>query len=200
MFSRTKLSYRTENWISQDSVKISTNSSVFITASRQGDMIAKCQLPLSFVHSDGFVEFMEVAEPGYKPVYPQAILARLQLVYREVRDKIKAVLNKVSDVSLLFDEWSSVAQESYMAVNAHCVDEDWQVRIFNLCIRAVTDRPFAKNLAAHLLTTIEKWHISGKISSATHDNATAVQNATRLLNDIIQCSIDCSAHTLQLAS
>lgn len=67
-------------------------------------MIATCQLPLSFAHSNGFIEFMKIVEPGYQVPYPQAIHSRLELAYEEIKQRISENITKTSFVAILLQQ------------------------------------------------------------------------------------------------
>ena len=59
-------------------------------------MIAMYQLPLPFVHSDRFMEFMKIIKPNYRVPYPQAIRVRLEVAYDKIRKEITEHLIKAS--------------------------------------------------------------------------------------------------------
>lgn len=72
-------------------------------------MISANRLPISFVQSDGFKQFMLFVEPSYQIPVASTILSQLQLLYGELRAKIMNALSSVSFVALKTDGWSSRA-------------------------------------------------------------------------------------------
>ena len=67
-------------------------------------LIAVNQLPLSFISSRGFVEFIVPLFPEYSPMKE-----RLKLLKTEVKQTIKSELTKSSSVSLTSDIWTTRA-------------------------------------------------------------------------------------------
>ncbi|XP_055836664.1 E3 SUMO-protein ligase ZBED1-like [Episyrphus balteatus] len=160
-------------------------------------MISANGLPISFVESIGFKHFMSVVEPNYKVPVASTILSRLQFLYNQVHDKIKNAIGPVSFVALTTDGWSSRAQDSFISVTLHYVNDDWELKNFTLCAEYMEERHTAENLALILEMVIAEWDLQGKVSAVVTDNAANVVASVRYVEEI-QSSYCCAAHTLQI--
>ncbi|RLU25469.1 hypothetical protein DMN91_001979 [Ooceraea biroi] len=93
-------------------------------------MIATTQLPLSFVSSPGFVNFMSVIEPNYKMCKEDTLKKRLNNLYTEVKNKIREELRDVSIVACTSDCWTSLAQNSYLTMTVHLIGNNWKPLVY----------------------------------------------------------------------
>ncbi|KAL4089036.1 hypothetical protein QTP88_024114 [Uroleucon formosanum] len=163
-------------------------------------MIAMNQMPLSFCSSSGFKQFMSIVEPNYIICKEGAIKQRLKGLKSSVEYMIKKELKDASNVSCTTDCWSSIAQETYITVTAHFIDDQWCPKSYTLTTHKLDDRHTASNLSNQLEITFNKWDIGQKIMSVVTDNAKNVLNAVNLLDNITEKSdLTCAAHSLQLA-
>lgn len=67
-----------------------------------------------------------------------------------VEDKIKNELQNVKSVVCTTDGWSSIAQNSYISLTAHIIDNQWSPKSFTLATQEMTERHTAVNLAKNL--------------------------------------------------
>lgn len=137
-------------------------------------LIAMNQLPLSFCLSPGFCQFMAVVEPNYKICSDQALKKRLHALKSNVVDKIKNELQNVKSVVCTTDGWSSMAQNSYISLTAHIIDNQWS---FTLATQEMAERQTAVNLAEKLTCVFDDWEINGKVTTVITDNAKNIVNA-----------------------
>jgi len=86
-------------------------------------MIAINQMPLSFCSRSGFKQFMSIVEPNYIICKEGAIKQRLKGFKSSVEYLIKKELKDAKSVRCTSDCWSSIAQESYITVTAHFIDD-----------------------------------------------------------------------------
>lgn len=163
-------------------------------------MIAINQMPLSFCSSSGFKQFMSIIEPNCIICKEGAIKQRLRGFKSSVEEKIKNELKIAKSISCTSDCWSSIAQESYITVTAHFIDDQWNPKSYTLTTHQLNDRHTALNLANQLEITFNKWEINQKMMAVVTDNAKNVLNAIDLLSNISEKNeFTCAAHTLQLA-
>ncbi|KAL5233952.1 hypothetical protein ACI65C_001362 [Semiaphis heraclei] len=163
-------------------------------------MIAINQMPPSFCSSSGFKQFMSIVEPNYIICKEGAIKQRLKGFKSSVEVLIKKELKDARSVSCTSDCWSSIAQESYITVTAHFIDDQWCPKSYTLTTHKLDDRHTASNLSNQLEITFNKWEIDQKIMAVVTDNAKNVLNAVNLLDNITEKDdLTCAAHTLQLA-
>jgi len=143
---------------------------------------------------------MSIVEPNYIICKEGAIKQRLKGLKSSVEDMIKKELKDARNVSCTTDCWSSIAQESYITVTAHFIDDQWCPKSYTLTTHKLDDRLTASNLSNQLEITFNKWDIGQKIMSVVTDNAKNVLNAVNLLDNITEKSdLTCAAHSLQLA-
>lgn len=143
---------------------------------------------------------MSIVEPNYIICKKGAIKQRLKGFKSSVEVQIKKELKDARSVSCTSDYWSSIAQESYITVTAHFIDDQWCPKSYTLTTHKLDDRHTASNLSSQLEITFNKWEIDQKIMAVVTDNAKNVLNAVNLLNNITEKDdLTCAAHTLQLA-
>jgi len=165
-------------------------------------LIAMNQLPISFCSSSGFRQFMAVVEPNYKICRHEAMKKRLHSLKSKVQDKIKSELRNVKSLVCTTDGWSSMAQNSYISLTAHIINNQWLSKSFTLTTQKMDERHTAVNLAQKLTCIFDDWEINGKVSTVITDNAKNVVNAIKLLPltiDNENMDVTCAAHSLQLA-
>lgn len=161
-------------------------------------MIITDMLPISFVTSPGFREFMAVAEPNFVIPCPKSIKSRIILAYDRVATKIAAEMSKVPFVAWTSDCWSSRSQNSYISVTTHFLDSNWVPKNYTLASEELSERHTAANLTDKLENIMEHWQLNGKVTAVVTDNAQAAQNAVRDLDVCFNTGVTCAAHSLQL--
>lgn len=165
-------------------------------------LIAMNQLPISFCSSPGFCQFMAVVEPNYKICRDEVMKKRLHSLKLKVENKIKNELRNVKSLVCTTDGWSSMAQNSYISLTAHIINNEWLPKSFTLATQEMEERHTAVNLAEKLTSILDDWEINGKVSTVITDNAKNVVNAVKLLPlniDNENMDVTCAAHSLQLA-
>lgn len=160
------------------------------------------QLPLSFCSSSGFRQFMAVVEPNYKIIKEEALKKRLHILKSTVEEKIRNNLKDVQSVVCTSDCWSSLAQNSYITITAHALDNDWSPLSFTLTTQEMEERHTALNIAERLENVFADWDIKDKLTTVITDNAKNVVNAVQLITSTTNYNISdvtCAAHSLQLS-
>ena len=103
-------------------------------------------------------------------------------------------LSNASCCSLTTDMWTGCHSRSYMAVTAHIVSDDWEMKSFCLATREITSAHTADNIAAELSAVIAEWKLDTKVIGITTDNARNVKNA---VDSLEFTHFGCIGHTLQ---
>lgn len=143
---------------------------------------------------------MSIVEPNYIICKEGAIKQRLKGFKSSVENLIKKELKDAKSVSCTSDCWSSIAQESYITVTAHFIDDQCSPKSYTLTTHKLEERHTASNLSDQLENTFNKWEINQKVTAVVTDNAKNVLNAVNLLDNITEKNdVTCAAHTLQLA-
>ena len=133
------------------------------------NLIVTNQLPLSFINSNGFREFMALIEPNYKLPCDATFKNRLMFVYDDVRSQIKSELNAASYVSFSTDGWTSRSQDSYITVNAHFINNKWEGKSYNLATVTMNEAHTSVNLAIFLNSILNEWELTDKAIAVVTD-------------------------------
>lgn len=159
------------------------------------------QMPLSFISCPGFLQFMAVLEPNYKPCKEEALKRRLELIYDAVKKAVSEELQAVKYVACTSDCWTSRAQHSYITMTAHIINKEWVPKEFTLTTQLMEERHTAANLCDIMQNILTEWGINDKTTAIITDNAANVTNAVADIDCIEEKSgLTCAAHSLQLAA
>lgn len=103
--------------------------------------------------------------------------------------------NDAEYISLTTDTWTSMATQNYMAVTAHYISKDWQMKSVLLECYHFPDSHTAENLRNELLRVTSIFDISRKVHTIISDNAANIAKAITLTG---KNHLPCVAHTLNL--
>ncbi|CAG4968107.1 unnamed protein product [Parnassius apollo] len=140
--------------------------------------------PFSIVEDKGFVEFLHGLNPIYQ-LRSRKYLSKTLLpsMYEKVLNETKIkITEEATSVCLTTDCWTSKANESYMAITAHC--------------EVLHGHHTAINLAGQLRTCASTWNITGKITIVVSDNASNIVSA--ITSELNWRHFGCYAHCLNL--
>ena len=86
--------------------------------------------PFMVVEDDFFRAFCAVLNPSYKPICRETVSNRVKDGFPEVKRAITQFLASApsSGITCTTDGWSSVALDSYTAVTAHYISENWELQ------------------------------------------------------------------------
>lgn len=152
--------------------------------------------PFSIVTDKGFQNLLHELEPAYKlPSRNTFKISLLLQKYNTVSETIQNLLKPAISISLTTDTWTSIANQSYMAVTAHFISDDWKLYSCLLGCFVSEVSHTSENIAGELKNITEKWGITQKIISVTTDNAANIVNAIKISG---WTHIPCFAHTINL--
>ncbi|XP_037930578.1 zinc finger BED domain-containing protein 4-like, partial [Teleopsis dalmanni] len=160
------------------------------------DVIVEDVQPFSIINDTGFRKLVLGLEPSY--VFPsRTTFSTIFLMekYNKAKESILDILQEAKTISLTTDMWTSNANESYLAVTAHFISQNWK---FNSCLLSCVECRFqhtSENLAAEIKRIIDEWRLTNKIFAVTTDNAANIIRAVTLCG---WCHVPCFAHTLNL--
>lgn len=161
-------------------------------------MIAKCNLPISFVESDGFRSFMGEVVPLYECPSKSKMTRVIEAQYNESSSKIRSIFSRVDNISLTFDLWTDLFNtRSYFGMTAHFIDE-FEFENVDIGVFDMTDPHTSVNINEMLLKLLDDWKITHeKINVIVSDNA---NNVTKAVTDFFGFSkhVGCIAHLLNL--
>jgi len=152
--------------------------------------------PLSIVEGEGFREFMHIAVPEYIVPCRMTITRQIDQMAIVERENLKKVLKDIPNVCLTVDFWTSVANNSYLGVTCHFLD-NWKLRNRILETFEVPESHTSENITNNIKSVIKNWQIENKVCAIVSDNAA---NMVKAINDIGQNNlIRCTAHSIQLS-
>lgn len=126
-------------------------------------VIFKEYQPFSLVEDVEFKKFVNMLNPNYALPSRKTISSLLSIKYNQIYDQIKANLNRnVEFVSLTTDTWTSLRNESYMAVTVHFIDEKCELNSYLLSCSKFSEKHTSENLKSSLLEITENWSIRKK--------------------------------------
>ena len=154
--------------------------------------------PINIVTVDGLQDVIRIASGNQSYSLPSrpVIDERISNLYEQERDNIQAKLNNAVYVALTADYWSSLANDSYLGVTGHILDNSWKLQAFVLAVYHVEDRHYAQACADHLSSVANAWKIYDRVTTLGTDNA---RNMTSAVNLLPFEHMPCIAHSLQLS-
>ena len=158
-------------------------------------MICIDTLPVSFVENKGFKKLISYIAPIFKIPVAKTIKLRIDALYEIEKQKVMKEFKDAKWIALTTDCWSSRANESYITVTCHYINDTWQHVTRNITTECMEERHTALNLKNKLLEIINEWEIADKCVAIVHDNASNIVLATK---ELLSYSVCCFAHSLQL--
>jgi hypothetical protein len=99
-------------------------------------LICKEGLPFRLLESQTFQDFVQELDPWYKLPTHQAMPSRFTPdKYEAMKNKVKKTLASNGATAFTTDMWTSTANDSYMGVMVHHVDEAFELKSHCLAVR-----------------------------------------------------------------
>ena len=111
------------------------------------NLIAESLLPVPFVDSQAFKNFMKIVEPGYTMPSSETSLSRLKAAYDNKKEHVEKILESASSVCLTSDCWTSRMDDSYLSVRVNLIDNEWVPRSYMLATDEISQTYSAENFA-----------------------------------------------------
>lgn len=157
--------------------------------------IVKNFLPFYLVESQDFKSFVAELNSGYQlPCRKTVSQVLIPQYYNLTKEKVLGKIQLADAICLTTDGWTSVTNESYVAVTAHYLNIN-KIESYLLSCYKYTERHIATNLCEELQRIVTEWKISDKIVAVVSDNAANIVAAIRRTN---WKHIPCFAHTINL--
>lgn len=118
-------------------------------------------------------------------------------LHNEVPEVVKLQLSQTEAVCLTTDDWTSVNNESFVAVTAHFFDQSFELCSLLLGCTEFYERHTADKVSEHLLKIAQEWNLNNKITAIVTDNASNMTAAVRLCE---WRHVQCFAHSLNLVA
>uniref|UniRef100_A0A6P7F9Q3 Zinc finger BED domain-containing protein 4-like n=1 Tax=Diabrotica virgifera virgifera TaxID=50390 RepID=A0A6P7F9Q3_DIAVI len=161
-------------------------------------MIAKGHHALRMVEETEFKELIKMVShcPNYQLPSRKKLSENLLVkTHQQIAEELQIKINNAQAVCLTTDAWTSRANESYIAVTAHYIDEHSKLCSSTLGCIQYNERHSAENMFNFLKNIMKEWQISHKIAAVVSDNAPNILLTVKMGN---WTSVGCFAHSLNL--
>lgn len=161
-------------------------------------MIVKEYHPFSVVDDIEFRKLIKMLNPNYiipsRKTVSQSLLPQM---YEMTLERVKDQLKNVSAVCITTDGWTSMNNQSFIAVTAHFIDPKNETQLSSVLLgcNGFDEKHTSDNLARFLRNTVEEWKLSDKLACVISDNAANIKGA------IVKCNwryLSCFAHSINL--
>ncbi|XP_055904989.1 zinc finger BED domain-containing protein 4-like [Eupeodes corollae] len=160
-------------------------------------MIAKEYHPLRLVEEPQFGKFVSLLCPAYRlPTRKTLSQNLLPQLFLKLEQEVKTKIENAPAICLTTDAWTSINNQSFIAVTAHYIDSESAQLCSNLLgCTEYNQSHSSDNMCAFLKDQISKWKIDQKVGAIVSDNAKNILSAVQKGN---WRSIGCFAHLLNL--
>lgn len=160
--------------------------------------IAQDCRPVNIVEDHGLQELIRAASGSETYVLPsrKTVNTRVAMLYESEKVKVQLLLDGAQHVGLTTDYWTSVANESFLGVTAHFLDNKWDYHAVVIGVYAMEERHFAEAVSRHIRSVINDWMLTTKVTTIGTDNAFNMISAVKQMPFE---SLPCIAHALQLS-
>ena len=114
-------------------------------------MVARDLRPAAIVDREGFKRLLSFLEPGY--VIPSSVhlMDVVRRKYAMAKEKLKRILveNKTK-YSLTTDIWTSFANNAYISLTIHFIDEYWEMKSYTLATYSFPEQHTGDNIVEKL--------------------------------------------------
>ena len=119
-------------------------------------------LPLHLGERPGFTTFMRTVDPRYPQISRRSVMRSVEDQADEVVKSIRSTMSQacaVTNVSFTCDMWSSVANDQYLTVTLHWLDEKWDMQTIILGTMEFNVRHTKHNISKAMLKVKSKFGI-----------------------------------------
>nr|CAI5830783.1 unnamed protein product [Callosobruchus analis] len=159
--------------------------------------VVKEYQPFRIVEDTEFKKFVNMLCPGYSLPSRKTISGSLiPQIMNTTKEIVSQKIGRAAAICLTTDGWTSINNDSFIAITAHYIDVAETMMQSNLltCLN-YTDRHTASNLASLLQDVVKEWNLENQICAVVTDNAANVVSSIRMCN---YRHIGCFAHTINL--
>lgn len=106
------------------------------------------------------------------------------------------MIKDIKSVSITTDCWTSCNNDGFIAVTAHFIDDNFQIKSILLEVSSCSVNHTSINLANELTRITSDWGVENKILLALSDNAANIKKA--ISEELHWKHLGCLAHTINL--
>ncbi|XP_049806780.1 E3 SUMO-protein ligase ZBED1-like [Schistocerca nitens] len=159
-------------------------------------LVVKEYLPFNVVESVEFRKMTYLLNENYVPPSRKTLShSLLSQVFDSTLVRVRSAVQAASYICITTDGWTSVKNENYIAVTAHFIDENCNLKSYLLSSFKFHDEHTAENISNELQNVTSTWGITNKIVACTTDNA------LNMVKAVMMCKwwhVPCFEHTLNL--
>ena len=134
-------------------------------------MVTKDLRPAAVVDGEGFKRLLSFLEPGY--VVPSSVHI-MDVVGRKYAEN-------TTKYSMTTDIWTSFANEAYISLTVHFIDDCWEMKSYTLATYSFPEQHTGDNIVEKLKEVVSEYQIDdNKIFAIVHDQGSNFQRAGRL--------------------
>lgn len=160
------------------------------------NVIASDYMPFTFVENREVKKLINMLNPAYTlPSRKTLSKTLLTQVYNNLTEKVKEELRSATAISVTTDGWTSLSNDSYLALTVHFIDNNCKLKSFLLDCFQYNEKHTGQHLANEIKRVLQEWEILNKVVAVVTDNAANISAAIRLGGWTHQT---CFAHTINL--
>ncbi|XP_034555580.1 zinc finger BED domain-containing protein 1 [Notolabrus celidotus] len=126
-------------------------------------LIVSTPQPLETAESEGFWNFVTAFTPSLEIPTKSVIRTQLLSVYKEKKDELRSILPSADNMVLTCEAWSYRAEDSFLTVSCHFVDNLGKLRSYMLSTICLFGDQSADNIENHLCAIMEDWGLKEKV-------------------------------------
>ena len=165
------------------------------------DMVARDLRPAAIVNGEGFQALLNYIEPGYKVPTDTHIAQAVRQKHDTSKKALKKQLNQESSfIALTSDIWTSCANDAYISLTAHFINNEWKMVSCVLATSPFPGHHTALNIVEKLKEIIASYGLQeSQLVALVHDQGSNMRLSGEMMEEEMDCeSLCCAAHRLQL--
>ena len=135
--------------------------------------------PIDTVNNKEFRHLINLLEPKYTPPDRKTIMNNyLPELYMREKQRIERQMERATHFAITTDGWTSRANDSYVALTVHYIDEEWSLQSHLLETHQLAEAHTGENVATDLESMLTSWNPPiTKLGAFTTDNAANIKLA-----------------------
>ncbi|XP_039667941.1 uncharacterized protein si:ch211-152f22.4 [Perca fluviatilis] len=139
------------------------NQEILTTKRRLLKMIISTLQPLEITQDANFLGFVKALSPSQEIPTNSEMCSQLLSVYEDKEKELRSTLASADDIVLTCELWSSRAEDSYLTVGCHFVDNRGSLKSYVLKTTSLFGEESAAHIIHELSAVMEAWCVKGKV-------------------------------------
>ena len=134
--------------------------------------VVSTNTPLSAVDDPDWRDMISTANRAIIHFSRSTLTDLLQTTYEDYKVKIRGLIHEAKGkFSFTTDLWTSPANEAFMAITAHWIDNNWNLLHITLDFSAMEGSHTGPNICKKFVEVLDAWGLTNKVLGVTTDNA-----------------------------